>query len=111
MNVERAGDLYTQGWTLRQIAAVSGAHWSTVSQQIKSAGLSAPNTRSRRHHAGPDGAGRGQSSHRRGMRNLHTNWGVPEFSRPGQSGKTVSLFVILFDQLVGACVCASSQPA
>jgi hypothetical protein len=31
--------LYAQGWTLRQIGAELGAHWSTVSQQLQSAGI------------------------------------------------------------------------
>jgi hypothetical protein len=30
--------LYTQGWTLRQIGAELGLHWSTVSEQLQSAG-------------------------------------------------------------------------
>ena len=33
VDVKRAADLYAQGWTLRQIAAELGVHWSTVSQQ------------------------------------------------------------------------------
>jgi hypothetical protein len=37
--VDRAADLYTQGWTLRQIGAELGVHWSTVSQQLRSAGV------------------------------------------------------------------------
>ena len=34
VDVERAADLYTQGWTLRQIGAELGFHSSTVSQQL-----------------------------------------------------------------------------
>jgi hypothetical protein len=33
VDVKRATDLYAQGWTLRQIGAELGVHWSTVSQQ------------------------------------------------------------------------------
>lgn len=40
MDVKRAADLYGQGWTLRQIAAELGVHWSTVSQQLQTAGVS-----------------------------------------------------------------------
>jgi hypothetical protein len=39
VDVKRAADLYAQGWTLRQIGAELGVHWSTVSQQLKSAGV------------------------------------------------------------------------
>jgi hypothetical protein len=39
MDVKHAADLYAQGWTLRQIAAEVGVHWSTVSQQLQSAGV------------------------------------------------------------------------
>jgi hypothetical protein len=39
VDVERAADLYAQGWTLRQIGAELGVHWSTVSQQLQSAGI------------------------------------------------------------------------
>ena len=39
MDVKRAADLYAQGWTLRQIGAELGAHWSTVSQQLQSVGV------------------------------------------------------------------------
>jgi hypothetical protein len=38
VDVEPAADLYTQGLTLRQIGAV-GIHWSTVSGQLESAGI------------------------------------------------------------------------
>jgi Sigma-70, region 4 len=31
--------LYAQGWTLRQIGAELGVHWSTVSQQLAHAGV------------------------------------------------------------------------
>ena len=40
MDVKRAADLYAQGWTLRQIGAELGVHWSTVSQQLHRAGIS-----------------------------------------------------------------------
>ena len=40
MDVERAADLYAQGWTLRQIGAELGVHWSTVSEQLQRAGIS-----------------------------------------------------------------------
>jgi len=39
VDVERSADLYTQGWTLRQIGAELGVHSSTVSQQLRSAGV------------------------------------------------------------------------
>ena len=39
VNIERAVDLYAQGWTLRQIGAELGVHWSTVSEQLQSAGV------------------------------------------------------------------------
>jgi hypothetical protein len=39
VDVERAADLYAQSWTLRQIGAELGAHWSTVSQQLHQAGV------------------------------------------------------------------------
>jgi Homeodomain-like domain len=39
VDVKRAADLYAQGWTLRQIGAELGVHWSTVSQQLKGAGI------------------------------------------------------------------------
>ena len=34
-----AADLYAQGWTLRQIGAELGVHWSTVSDQLPRAGV------------------------------------------------------------------------
>jgi hypothetical protein len=39
VDVKRAADLYTQGWTLRQVGAALGVHWSTVSEQLQSAGI------------------------------------------------------------------------
>ena len=39
VDVKRAADLYAQGWTLRQIGAELGVHWSTVSQQPRRAGV------------------------------------------------------------------------
>jgi DNA-binding NarL/FixJ family response regulator len=39
VDVKRAADLYGQGWTLRQIAAKLSVHWSTISQQLQSAGV------------------------------------------------------------------------
>jgi IS30 family transposase len=39
VDVDRAADLYAQGWTLRQIGAELGVHWSTVSQQLQRAGV------------------------------------------------------------------------
>jgi hypothetical protein len=39
VDVERAADLYAQGWTLRQVGAELGVRWSTVSQQLQSAGI------------------------------------------------------------------------
>jgi hypothetical protein len=33
VDIERAADLYVQGWTLRQIGAELDVHWSTVGQQ------------------------------------------------------------------------------
>jgi IS30 family transposase len=32
--------LYAQGWTVRQIGAELGVHWSTVSEQLQRAGIS-----------------------------------------------------------------------
>jgi hypothetical protein len=40
VDVTRAADLYAQGWTLRQIGAELGVHWSTVSDQLRGAGVS-----------------------------------------------------------------------
>jgi hypothetical protein len=39
VDVKRAADMYAQGRTLRQIGAELGVHWSTVSQQLQSAGV------------------------------------------------------------------------
>src|SRR5829696_10528310 len=39
VDVKRAADLYARGWTLRQIGAELGVHWSTVSQQLQRAGV------------------------------------------------------------------------
>ena len=39
VDVKRAADLYAEGWTLRQIGAELGVHWSTVSQQLQKAGI------------------------------------------------------------------------
>jgi Homeodomain-like domain len=39
VDVKRAADLYAEGWTLREIGAELGVHWSTVSQQLQSAGI------------------------------------------------------------------------
>ena len=39
MDVKRAADLYAQGWSLRQIGAELGVHWSTVGQQLQRAGV------------------------------------------------------------------------
>jgi hypothetical protein len=39
VDLKRAADLYAQGRTLRQIGAELGVHWSTVSQQLQSAGI------------------------------------------------------------------------
>ena len=39
MDVKRAADLYAQGWTLRQVGAELGVHWSTVGQQLQRAGV------------------------------------------------------------------------
>jgi hypothetical protein len=39
VDVERAAALYAQGWTLRQIGAELGVHWSTVGQQLRRAGI------------------------------------------------------------------------
>jgi transcriptional regulator with XRE-family HTH domain len=44
VDVKRAADLYAQGWTLRQIGAELGVHWSTVSQQLQSAGITMRST-------------------------------------------------------------------
>jgi hypothetical protein len=40
VDVKRAADLYGEGWTLRRIGAELGVHWSTVSEQLHSAGIS-----------------------------------------------------------------------
>jgi hypothetical protein len=39
VDVQRAAQLYTQGWSLRQIGAELGVRWSTVSQHLESAGV------------------------------------------------------------------------
>ena len=39
MDVNRAADLYTQGWTLRQIGAELGVSRTTVSEQLRQAGV------------------------------------------------------------------------
>src|SRR5215213_6343814 len=49
VDVKRAADLYGQGWTLRQIAAELGVHWSTVRQQLQSAGVSVRSNGPRAH--------------------------------------------------------------
>jgi hypothetical protein len=33
MDVERAAELYAEGWTPRQIGSELGVHWSTVNEQ------------------------------------------------------------------------------
>jgi hypothetical protein len=40
VDVKRAADLYAQGWTLRQIGAELDVHLSTVSDQLRRAGVS-----------------------------------------------------------------------
>jgi hypothetical protein len=40
VDVDRAADLYAQGWTLRQIGVELGVHWSTVSERLQNAGIS-----------------------------------------------------------------------
>jgi hypothetical protein len=37
--IKRAADLYAQGWALRQIGAELDVHWSTVGQQLQTAGV------------------------------------------------------------------------
>ena len=39
VDVERAADLYAQCRTLGEVGAELGVHWSTVSQQLQSAGI------------------------------------------------------------------------
>jgi hypothetical protein len=39
VDIERADDLYAQGWTLRQIGAALGVHWSTVGHRLQKAGI------------------------------------------------------------------------
>jgi hypothetical protein len=39
MEVERAADLYAQGWTLRQIGAELGVPWTAVGHQLRRAGV------------------------------------------------------------------------
>jgi hypothetical protein len=39
VNVERAADLYTQGWTLRQIGTELGVSRTTVSEQLRGVGV------------------------------------------------------------------------
>jgi AraC-like DNA-binding protein len=39
VDVKRASDLYAQGWTLRQIGAELGVSRSTVSEQLRQAGV------------------------------------------------------------------------
>ena len=40
VDVERAADLYTQGWSLRQIGAELGVSQATVGHQLRQAGVS-----------------------------------------------------------------------
>ena len=35
VDVNRAADLYAQGWTLRQIGAELGVPWTAVGQQLR----------------------------------------------------------------------------
>jgi hypothetical protein len=39
VEVERAAELYAQGWTLRQIGAELGIPWTAVGHQLRSAGV------------------------------------------------------------------------
>jgi hypothetical protein len=39
VDVERAAEFYAQGWSLRQIGAELGVHWSRVRHQLQSAGI------------------------------------------------------------------------
>jgi hypothetical protein len=39
VDVKRAANLYAQGRTLRQIGAELGVYWSTVSEQLRTAGV------------------------------------------------------------------------
>jgi DNA-binding NarL/FixJ family response regulator len=39
VDVERAADLYTQGWSLRQIGAELGVSQATVGDQLRRAGV------------------------------------------------------------------------
>ena len=38
-DVQHAADLHAEGWSLRQIGAELGVHWSTVSEQLQRAGI------------------------------------------------------------------------
>jgi hypothetical protein len=46
--------LYAQGWTLRRIGAELGVHWSTVSQQLQSAGVTVRSSGPPAHPASTD---------------------------------------------------------
>jgi lambda repressor-like predicted transcriptional regulator len=39
VDIERAADLYAQGWTLRQVGAELGVSQTTVSEQLRRAGV------------------------------------------------------------------------
>jgi hypothetical protein len=39
VDVQRAADLYAQGWTLRQIGAELGVPWTAVSHQLRRPGV------------------------------------------------------------------------
>jgi hypothetical protein len=51
VDVRRAADLYARGRTLRQIGAELGVHWSTVSEQLPSAGITMRRGAPRARHA------------------------------------------------------------
>ena len=51
MDLERAADLYAEGWDLRQIGTELGVHWSTVGEQLQSAGITMRSVGPRAHPA------------------------------------------------------------
>jgi hypothetical protein len=55
VDVKRAADLHAQGWSLRQIAAELGVHWSAVGRQLESAGITMRRSGPSAHPASTEG--------------------------------------------------------
>jgi hypothetical protein len=51
VDVKRAADMYTQGWTVRQIGAELGVPWTAVSHQLRRAGVTMRRGGPSAHHA------------------------------------------------------------